>query len=332
MVGITDAGRALLVACIVGSSVRGLVPASAASAAAAAPGFLLCTPRPTGQGRGIGPVDVCRRGTPVARALRRVDGALSLRADAYMERFRGVGRLYGDDGLARLRQAHVCVVGLGGVGSWAAEALARSGIGALTLVDLDEVCLTNTNRQLCALNETVGMPKAAVLAARIQRINPECAVTEVQQSVAKDSARELLTQGSISGPSNVWAASPDLVDTSTGQGMPRGEGSAGGDTSRSVFDFVVDGIDDMNDKAALLAACVDLGVPVVASGGAGGLADPTAVRIADIADCEYDRLLKQVRCRVHSGPCLLSCVSWLPAPGAALTLVRSSVSPFGCSS
>ena len=297
MVGISDAGRALLVACIVGSSVRGLVPVSAASAAAAAPGFLLCTPRPTAQARGISPVDVCRRGASVVRALRRVDGALSLRADAYMERFRGVGRLYGDDGLARLRQAHVCVVGLGGVGSWAAEALARSGIGALTLVDLDEVCLTNTNRQLCALNETVGKPKAAVLAARILSINPECAVTEVQQFVTKDSARELLTQGSISAPRNVWAASSGS-DTSAGQELTRGEGCPGGDTPRSVFDFVVDGIDDMNDKAALLAACVDLKVPVVASGGAGGLQDPTAVRIADIADCEYDRLLKKVRFRL----------------------------------
>ena len=96
-------------------------------------------------------------------------------------RFGGISRLYGKDGQDRLRQAHVCVVGIGGVGTWAAEALARSGIGAITLVDLDEVCVTNINRQLHALTETVGRSKVEVMAERIRAINPECRVTAEQR-------------------------------------------------------------------------------------------------------------------------------------------------------
>ena len=91
-------------------------------------------------------------------------------------RFGGIARLYGRAGLARLRAAHVCIVGIGGVGTWSVEALARSGVGALTLVDLDEVCVTNINRQLPALTETVGRAKVDVMAERIHAINPDCRV------------------------------------------------------------------------------------------------------------------------------------------------------------
>src|ERR1700748_2914165 len=96
-------------------------------------------------------------------------------------RFGGIARLYGQAGLQKLRAAHVCVVGIGGVGSWAVEALARSGIGALTLIDLDEVCVTNINRQLPALTETVGRAKIEVMAERICAINPDCRVTLEQR-------------------------------------------------------------------------------------------------------------------------------------------------------
>ncbi len=96
-------------------------------------------------------------------------------------RFGGIARLYGTGGLEKLRAAHVCVIGIGGVGTWAAEALARSGVGALTLVDLDEVCVTNINRQLHALTETVGRAKVEVMAERIRAINPECRVTAEQK-------------------------------------------------------------------------------------------------------------------------------------------------------
>ena len=92
----------------------------------------------------------------------------------YETRFGAIGRLYGTAGLARIRAGHVCVIGLGGVGSWVVEALARSGIGALTLVDMDEVCLSNVNRQIHALDGNVGRSKAAVLAERVGQIAPEC--------------------------------------------------------------------------------------------------------------------------------------------------------------
>src|SRR5262245_50909159 len=91
-------------------------------------------------------------------------------------RFSGIGRLFGVDGLRRLQRAHVCVVGIGGVGSWAVEALARSGIGALTLVDLDDICVTNVNRQLHALDGSIGHPKAEAMALRARAINPNCVI------------------------------------------------------------------------------------------------------------------------------------------------------------
>src|SRR3954468_24538800 len=99
----------------------------------------------------------------------------------YEQRFAGVGRLIGRAGLDRLHAAHVAVIGVGGVGSWTVEGLARSGIGALTLVDLDDVCVTNVNRQLPALDGQIGRPKVAVLAERVQLINPACQVSTVQE-------------------------------------------------------------------------------------------------------------------------------------------------------
>ncbi|NBV87645.1 MAG: tRNA cyclic N6-threonylcarbamoyladenosine(37) synthase TcdA, partial [Verrucomicrobia bacterium] len=96
--------------------------------------------------------------------------------DAEDPRFGGIARLYGRRGLERLGRAHVCVVGVGGVGSWTVEALARSGVGALTMVDFDEVCITNVNRQLPALTHTVGSAKVAVLAERVSQIAPHCTV------------------------------------------------------------------------------------------------------------------------------------------------------------
>src|SRR6516162_11869660 len=105
-------------------------------------------------------------------------------------RFGGIARLYGGSGLQKLRAAHVCVVGIGGVGAWSAEALARSGVGALTLVDLDEVCASNINRQLHALTETVGRAKVEVMAERIQAINPECRVVARQQFFNDQTADE----------------------------------------------------------------------------------------------------------------------------------------------
>src|ERR1700758_1109101 len=115
--------------------------------------------------------------------------------DAYQRRFSGVARLFGSSGLARLRQAHVCVVGIGGVGSWAVEALARSGVGRLTLVDLDDVCVSNVNRQLHALEGTIGRPKTEVMAERTRAINPACEVHAVTEFFNAETGPGLLAPG-----------------------------------------------------------------------------------------------------------------------------------------
>src|SRR5215813_2726366 len=112
--------------------------------------------------------------------------------DPYQRRFGGLARLFGSSGLARLRKAHVCVVGLGGVGSWAVEALTRSGIGELTLIDLDDICISNVNRQLHALEGELGKPKVEVLANRVAAINPECKIHPFQVFFLKSNADEIL--------------------------------------------------------------------------------------------------------------------------------------------
>ena len=113
---------------------------------------------------------------------------------AYLLRFGGIARLYGQQALPLLQNAHFAVIGIGGVGTWVAEALARSGIGRLTLIDMDDVCITNTNRQLHALQSTIGHGKTAAMAARLRDINPEIVVQEIAQFVSIDNVRELLTR------------------------------------------------------------------------------------------------------------------------------------------
>jgi len=171
-------------------------------------------------------------------------------------RFGGIARLYGKGGLEKLRAAHVVVVGIGGVGAWAAEALARSGVGALTLVDLDEVCVTNINRQLHALTETVGRAKVEVMAERIRAINPECRVTAEQKFFNAQTAAELLA--------------------------PK-------------FDFILDAIDDVTNKVLLLVLCREKKLPAIVCGGAGGRRELTAVRLGDLAQASHDKLLAEVR-------------------------------------
>jgi tRNA A37 threonylcarbamoyladenosine dehydratase len=174
----------------------------------------------------------------------------------YLSRFGALGRLYGAAALPRLHAAHVAVVGVGGVGSWIVEALARSGIGALTLVDLDDVCVTNTNRQSHALVDTVGRPKVAVLAERVRAINPDCRVGTHTEFFTAQSAERLLA--------------------------PR-------------FDWLVDAIDGMSNKALLIAACVERGQPVLTVGGAGGKRDATRIRVGDLGESQGDDLLRLVR-------------------------------------
>ena len=180
--------------------------------------------------------------------------------DAYDERFVGVARLFGAAALARLRHAHVCVVGLGGVGSWVVEALARTGLGQLTLVDFDTVCLSNTNRQIQALVDELGRPKAEVLARRVAAINPDCQVQPLVLAFSQLTAEQLL---------------------------------------RTRFDFVVDAIDQTANKCLLIARCHQRGLPIVTIGGARGRRDPTQVRVTDLAFSAYDGLLDQVRTRLR---------------------------------
>jgi len=176
-------------------------------------------------------------------------------------RFGGIARLYGKSGLEKLRAAHVAVIGIGGVGTWAVEALARSGVGAMTLVDLDEVCVTNINRQLHALTETVGRAKVEAMAERIRAINPECRVTAEQKYFNAQTAVELLA--------------------------PK-------------FDFIVDAIDDVTNKVLLLVQCRDKKIPVITSGGAGGRRELTFVRVGDLSQASHDKLLAEVRRRLRT--------------------------------
>ena len=174
----------------------------------------------------------------------------------YQDRFGGVGRLLGRAALARLQSAHVCVVGVGGVGSWTVEGLARSGVGALTLIDLDDVCVTNVNRQLPALEGTVGRPKVEVLAERVRLINPGCRVTAVTEFFTAASADHLLVE---------------------------------------KFTYLVDAIDRMSQKALLIAESRARGIPVLTDGAAGGKRDGTQVRTGDLGEANADELLRQVR-------------------------------------
>jgi tRNA threonylcarbamoyladenosine dehydratase len=176
--------------------------------------------------------------------------------DDFEIRFGGLRRLYGNEGAARLRRAHVGVFGIGGVGCWAVEALARSGLGELTLVDLDEVCVSNVNRQIHALAATIGQSKVEVMAERVRAISPDCRVQAIQEFFTASSAETLL--------------------------QPR-------------YDFVFDVIDQVSNKCLLIALCREKKLPLITSGGAGGRRDPGAIRVADLAFSTHDRLLQVVR-------------------------------------
>lgn len=184
-----------------------------------------------------------------------------LLSDAWLRRFAGIGRLYGQKALMLFARSHICVVGIGGVGSWAAEALARTGIGTITLIDLDDVCVTNINRQLHALSDTIGQSKVEVMKSRILQINPECQVNIIDDFVSASNLAELIS---------------------------------------IQFDYVIDAIDSMRPKAALLAYCRRHKIPVVTTGGAGGQIDPTQIQVKDLAKTIHDPLAAKLRERLKS--------------------------------
>ncbi|HEY6942103.1 tRNA cyclic N6-threonylcarbamoyladenosine(37) synthase TcdA [Dokdonella sp.] len=172
------------------------------------------------------------------------------------ERFRGIDRLYGVGSVERLARAHVCVIGIGGVGSWAVEALARSGVGRLTLIDADEVCVSNTNRQLHALDGEFGKPKVAVMAARARAIHPGIAVDAIEQFLTPSNLGELLDRG---------------------------------------YDLVIDACDAFRVKVETIAWCRRRKRPLVTIGSAGGRTDPTLVTVRDLSKTEHDAMLALVR-------------------------------------
>jgi len=175
-------------------------------------------------------------------------------------RFAGTGRLLGAGASMRLHKAHAVVVGVGGVGSWAAEALARSGVGNITLIDLDQVSESNINRQVHALESTIGAAKVEVMAERLRQIAPLACIRAVEEFIE---------------PGNISALMP---------GRPT---------------VVVDAIDAVAAKAALIVWCAERGVPVIACGAAGGRRDPLQLRTEDLARTSGDSLLASLRSRLR---------------------------------
>jgi tRNA A37 threonylcarbamoyladenosine dehydratase len=182
-------------------------------------------------------------------------------APAWRERFAGIDRLYGNGAVARLSARRVAVVGMGGVGSWAVEALARSGVGHLTLIDADDLCLSNTNRQLPAMDGHYGRAKVEVMAERCRAINPEIGLDAVQSFLTPSNLDELLDRG---------------------------------------YDLILDACDSFRSKVELIAWCRRRKLPVIAVGSAGGRTDPTLVRVRDLSRTEHDAMLALIRKKLRS--------------------------------
>lgn len=174
---------------------------------------------------------------------------------SYLDRFSGIGRLYGMEALEAFRNAKVAVIGIGGVGSWVAEGLARTGFEDIHLIDLDDICVTNTNRQIHTQQNTIGHLKVEAMANRLKGINPDVKVTPVVDFLTKDNIAQHLTG----------------------------------------FDFVVDAIDSVQVKAALIAWCKRNKVPVITTGAAGGQMDPTQITVGDLNKTFNDPLARKVR-------------------------------------
>lgn len=184
----------------------------------------------------------------------------------HARRFGGVSRLYGETGAQRLRDAHVAVVGIGGVGSWSAEALARTGVGRITLIDLDMVAESNANRQIHALDDVWGKAKVDAMAERIAAINPDCDIRCIEDFVTAENVGEML-----------------IDDLSA----------------------IIDAIDQARVKVAMIAHCHARRLPIVVAGAAGGQLDPTRVAVSDLSQTIQDPLLAKVRSqlrRAHGFP------------------------------
>ena len=174
----------------------------------------------------------------------------------YLERFGGIGRLYGQNALEALAKAHFVVIGLGGVGTWTAEALARTGIGELTLIEMDDVCVTNTNRQIHALKSTIGKPKLDVLSQRLKDINPEIKINEVDDFLDLDNITSLIGK---------------------------------------QHHVVIDAMDAAHVKAGLVSYCSALKIRLVIVGSSGGKQNPAMVTVSDLGHTKCDPMLAKIR-------------------------------------
>lgn len=178
------------------------------------------------------------------------------RLDNYEQRFGGIGRLYGKVALQKLSQAHVCVIGIGGVGFWIVEALARTGVGQISMIDMDDICVTNINRQIHALSGSVGQLKTEVMKQRVMLINPQCKVNIIDDFISPDNLADCL---------------------------------------QCNYDYVIDAIDNVRTKAALIAYCKRHKIRIITVGGAGGKTDPSQIQIADLTKTIQDPLAAKVR-------------------------------------
>lgn len=184
-----------------------------------------------------------------------------LQNDEYDRRFAGVAKIYGESSFNHYENSHVMVIGVGGVGSWAVEALARTGLGELTIVDMDVVAASNINRQLPAMTSTLGQEKIEVMAERCRQINPRMTVNVIDDYLTPENIKEVLTP------------TPDII---------------------------LDCIDDVKAKLALMLHCRFNKIPLIVSGGAGGKLDPLKIRVADLSKTEQDPMLAKLRAQLRS--------------------------------
>ena len=184
-----------------------------------------------------------------------------MNTDDYDKRFGGIQRLYGTEAQAVLKEMHIFVAGVGGVGSWVVEALARTGIGKISFIDGDTVDVSNANRQLHTLTSSFDQTKVEVMAERVRQISPDCEINAIYEYINMANMFGYLDQG---------------------------------------YDYVIDALDSIKFKSNMIAYCKRNKIPVIATGGAGGLNDPTMIQVADLSKTFNDPLAAKVRSRLRS--------------------------------
>lgn len=176
------------------------------------------------------------------------------------QRFSGIARLYGREHAEAISKSHICVIGIGGVGSWVAEALVRSGVGKITLIDNDEIALSNMNRQIHTLNSTIGQQKVDAMAARLFEINPDLSLNKIDDFITVKTFEDYLLQD---------------------------------------YHYIVDAIDSIKFKVLMINYCKRNKIPLITIGGAGGLTDPSKIEVIDLSRAINDPLLAKIRAKLR---------------------------------